>query len=103
MTIEQNIIHFQPKPVEIVRQIAQIAAPLSPHEKFELIRLILADMETLAERSAQPAALRSAYGICADLSPAPSERDIAEMRKEVFHSTRSVENKRSTQSVEREC
>ncbi|MBM3237215.1 hypothetical protein FJZ31_13060 [Candidatus Poribacteria bacterium] len=32
--------------------------------------------------------LRSAYGICADLGPAPSAEEIDEMRREVFKNFR---------------
>jgi hypothetical protein len=68
-----------------IEQIAQMAHKLSPFEKIELVRIIMSDIHYLI-KSTFPVrkSLDSAYGICADYKPEPSDEDIAQMRKEVF-------------------
>lgn len=68
-----------------VRSIANIVHQLSPVEQFELMKFLLAEMETLVSSNpVHKTPLRSAYGICADLTPIPTEQDIETIRQEVF-------------------
>ena len=68
-----------------VEHIAQMTQKLSSSEKVELVTLILSDIQSsIPDKTAEHPSLHSAYGICADLQPVPSQADIAHMRKEIF-------------------
>jgi len=65
-----------------LEQVLDLARQLTPLEKVRLIKGIVPDLEaplSAATRSSLP--LQSAYGICADLGPAPSAADIHEARQ----------------------
>ena len=64
-------------------QIAALTDQLSAIEKVRLLeRLTLGLEHQLAEEKSRPR--RSAYGIAADLGPAPSAEDIDEVRREMW-------------------
>ena len=68
-----------------VEHIAQMIHKLSPSEKFELVKLIIVDIQSVVhDKTPQNPSLHSAYGICSDLQPVPSKDDITQMRKEIF-------------------
>ncbi len=68
-----------------IRQIAQMTHRLSLFEKTELVKMIMSDIQHIAENTfSLKKPLDSAYGICADYKPEPSEEDIAQMRRDVF-------------------
>lgn len=91
---KQEIITLE-KMIELVRK-------LTPLEKVQLIEKIVPDLETSLEEVStgrlssehfgingaksrmRMGSLRSVYGICADLGPAPSAEEIDETRREVF-------------------
>ncbi len=64
-----------------LEQVLTLAKQLTPLEKVQLIENVLPDLKaSLPAVSIGRRPLRSAYGICADLGPAPSAEDIDEMR-----------------------
>ena len=76
-------------------QVLRQAKQLTSLEKVQLIEQVLPDLEASfdsvsvnklkeAKSRTDRRPLRSTYGICADLGPAPSAEDIDEMRQEVF-------------------
>jgi len=71
-------------------QVAALAKSLSRLEKIQLIEEVMATLKQeltgtdTDELSENPKPRRSAYGILADLGPAPSAEDIDEVRKEVW-------------------
>lgn len=68
-----------------LEQVLTLAKQLTPLEKVQLIENVMPDLKaTLQAVSVGRRSLHSAYGICADLGPAPSAEDIDEMRREVF-------------------
>jgi hypothetical protein len=68
-----------------VEHIAQMVQKLSPSEKFELVKLIIVDIQSIiTDKTPENPSLHSAYGICSDLQPVPSKEDITQMRKEIF-------------------
>ena len=72
-----------------LEQVLTLAKQLTPVEKIQLIESVMPDLKTFLQTQMKSAninrhPLRSAYGICADLGPAPSAEDIDEMRREVF-------------------
>ena len=68
-----------------LEQVLTLVKQLTPLEKVQLIESVMPDLKaTLQTVSVGRRPLRSAYGICADLGPAPSAEDIDEMRREVF-------------------
>lgn len=65
--------------------ILPLAKQLTPLEKVRLIEEVVPDLEaSLESLSARRVSLQSAYGICADLGPAPSSEDLAAIRQEMF-------------------
>ena len=68
-----------------LEQILMLAKQLTPLEKAQLIENMVPDLKvSLQSVSIGRRPLRSAYGICADLGPAPSAEEIDEMRQELF-------------------
>ena len=68
-----------------LEQVLKLAKQLSPLEKVQLIEQVAPDLEAPLEAfSKGKRPLQSAYGICADLGPAPSAEEIDEVRKEIF-------------------
>ncbi len=66
-------------------QVVEFARQLTPREKAQLIAQIIPDVEAmLARMDAERKPLRSVYGLCQDLGPAPSADDIDESRQELF-------------------
>ena len=64
-------------------QIVALAKQLSPVEKLQLMEKVLPDLETFVQGK-QPPNPPSRYGCLADLGPAPSEKDIEEVRRDMF-------------------
>lgn len=67
--------------------ILPLAKQLTPLEKVRLIEEVVPDLEASLEAlSARRGrvSLQSAYGICADLGPAPSSEDLDAIRQEMF-------------------
>jgi len=68
-----------------LEQVLTLVKQLTPFEKVQLIEKMMPDLKvSLQAISIGKRPLRSAYGICADLGPAPSAEEIDEMRREVF-------------------
>ena len=68
-----------------LEQALKLTKQLTSLEKVQLIEKVIPDLEASLEAvGVGRRSLRSAYGICADLGPAPSAEDIDEMRREVF-------------------
>ena len=73
-----------------LEQTLHLAKQLTPLEKIQLIEKIIPDLEAPLRGAASvvtPAAghpLRSVYGLCADLGPAPTAEDIDEIRREIL-------------------
>ena len=68
-----------------LEQVVEFARQLTPREKAQLIAQIIPDVEaTLAQVGMERQPLRSVYGLCRDLGPAPSADDIDEARQELF-------------------
>jgi|TARA_B100000315_G_C14019727_1_gene338268 hypothetical protein len=68
-----------------LKKVLQLARKLSPLDKVKLLEQMIPDLEAhlrSSEASSHP--LRSVYGLCADLGPAPSSEDIDDMRRDVF-------------------
>jgi hypothetical protein len=68
-------------------EIMTLASQLSPEDKLRVIeRLASLIGQDLSLSPAVPkrSSNRSLYGILADLGPAPSEEDIAEVRREMW-------------------
>jgi hypothetical protein len=64
--------------------ILPLAKQLTPLEKVRLIEQVASDLEASLEAlSTRSVPLRSSYGICADLGPAPSSEDLAAIRQEM--------------------
>ena len=68
-------------------QALSLAKQLTPLEKVQLIEKIIPDLEASLEAASMGAPatgrfLRSVYGLCADLGPAPTSEDIDEIRSE---------------------
>ena len=73
-----------PEPTTL-EQVVEFARQLTPREKAQLIAQIIPDVEAmLAQVDAGRKPLRSVYGVCRDLGPAPSADDIDEARQELF-------------------
>ena len=67
-----------------LEQVVEFARQLTPREKAQLIAQIIPDVEAmLAQVDAGRKPLRSVYGLCRDLGPAPSADDIDEARQEL--------------------
>lgn len=65
--------------------ILPLAKQLTPLEKVRLIEEVVPDLEASLEAlSTRRVSLQSAYGVCADLGPAPSSEDLDAIRKEMF-------------------
>lgn len=65
--------------------ILPLAKQLTPLEKVRLIEEVVPDLEASLEAlSTCRVSLQSAYGVCADLGPAPSSEDLDAIRKEMF-------------------
>jgi hypothetical protein len=60
-----------------------LARQLSPLDKVRLVDSVIPDVEASLE-SADGRPLRSAYGLCSDLGPAPSSEDIQQIREAMF-------------------
>lgn len=70
-----------------VDEIIESARQLSPVEKVRLVARVMSDIEVALEPATTAGKpLRSAYGLCRDLGPAPSEDEIDEARRELFES-----------------
>lgn len=71
------------KEVELVtlEQVLSLARQLPPLDKVRLIEHIAPDIERDIRRH-KP--LKSLLGLCADLGPAPSAKDIDEVRREMW-------------------
>ncbi len=68
-----------------LEQVVEFARQLTPREKAQLIAQIIPDVEAmLAQVDTKRKPLRSVYGLCHDLGPAPSANDIDEARQELF-------------------
>jgi hypothetical protein len=63
-----------------LEQVVSLARRLSPLEKIHLIERIVPEIEQ-DMRQREP--LRSLLGLCEDLGPAPSAKDIDEIREEM--------------------
>ena len=64
-------------------EIAALAGKLSPQDKLRLISEVAATLkDDIVERGKAP--LRSLYGLCTDLGPAPSAEEIDEVRREIW-------------------
>jgi hypothetical protein len=68
-----------------IQQIVKLVRTLPTYEQCELVKLIATEIQAVNHNPVSPSPLQSAYGICADLQPAPSSADIAEVRQEIFH------------------
>ena len=84
-------LHSSPKRVFMndkgitLADILPLAKQLTPLEKVRLIEEVVPDLEVSLEAlSTRRVSLRSAYGICADLGPAPSSEDLDAIRQEMF-------------------
>jgi hypothetical protein len=66
-----------------LEEVVTLARQLSPLDKVRLVESVIPDVEASLE-SADGHPLRSAYGLCADLGPAPSSEDIQQIRDEMF-------------------
>lgn len=69
-----------------LQNVLHLAKQLTPIEKVQLIEKIVPDLEAHLEvidtsRTSPKLQLRSVYGLCADLGPAPSAEDIDEIKK----------------------
>lgn len=69
-----------------LQNVLHLAKQLTPIEKVQLIEKIVPDLEAHLEvvdtfRTSPKMPLRSVYGLCADLGPAPSAEDIDEIKK----------------------
>lgn len=69
-----------------LQNVLHLAKQLTPIEKVQLIEKIVPDLEAHLEvidasRTSSKLQLRSVYGLCADLGPAPSAEDIDEIKK----------------------
>ena len=70
-----------------LQNVLHLAKQLTPIEKVQLIEKIVPDLEAHLEvvdtsRTSPKLPLRSVYGLCADLGPAPSAEDIDEIKME---------------------
>ncbi len=71
-----------------LEQVLDLARRLTPLDKVRLIKGVVPDLEApLSAVADAHLPLQSAYGICADLGPAPSAADIDEVRQEPFGSS----------------
>ena len=69
-----------------LQNVLHLAKQLTPIERVQLIERIVPDLEAHLEvvdtsRISPKLPLRSVYGLCADLRPAPSAEDIDEIKK----------------------
>ncbi len=67
-----------------LQRIVELAKQLSPLEKIQLIEQVLPDLEEPLKTNSEESTLLSAYGSLVDLGDAPSEKEIDEVRQEVF-------------------
>jgi len=68
-----------------LEQVLDLARQLTPLDKVRLIEGVAPDLEAHLGAATRPRLpLQSAYGICADLGPAPSATDIDKGRQEAF-------------------
>jgi hypothetical protein len=68
-----------------LEQAIRLAKQLTPVEKVRLIEQIIPDLAAPLEIvSPTPRPLKSVYGICHDLGPAPSAKEIDDLRRELF-------------------
>lgn len=66
-------------------QVVQLARQLTPREQVQLIAQVIPDLEaTLSQVASSYRPLRSVYGLCQDLGPAPSAEEIDEARRALF-------------------
>lgn len=67
-----------------LEQVVEFARQLTPREKAQLIARLIPDVEAmLAQMDVERKPLRSVYGLCRELGPAPSAADIAAVRQEI--------------------
>ena len=81
-----------------LQNVLHLAKQLTPIEKVQLIEKIVPDLEAHLEiidtsRTSPKLPLRSVYGLCADLGPAPSAEDIDDIRREIFENFAKEKNK----------
>ena len=81
-----------------LQNVLHLAKQLTPIEKVQLIEKIVPDLEAHLEvidtsRTSPKLQLRSVYGLCADLGPAPSAEDIDDIRREIFENFAEEKNK----------
>lgn len=62
--------------------IVVLASRLSTLDKVRLVERLMAGLEQDLQTASPPSS--SAFGILADLGPAPSEKDIDEVRREMW-------------------
>lgn len=64
----------------VLEQVKQLAAKLSHAERACLVEWLESTMSDESAASAPTAPRRSLYGLCADLGPGPTDKDIEEVR-----------------------
>jgi len=74
-------------PAVTLDQVLTLARQLPPLEKIKLIERIAPEIEQDLRVNLQtPRPRRSLLGLCADLGPAPSAKEIDEVRREMWAS-----------------
>lgn len=64
-------------------QLVALARQLSPAEKLHLVERVIPDLEPLVQEGQHPKPA-SLYGSLADLGPAPSQKDIDDIRRDMY-------------------
>jgi len=67
----------------VLEQVKQLAAKLSPAERARLVERFEATLSDESGAPAPTAPRRSLYGLCADLGPGLTDKDIEEVWREM--------------------
>ncbi len=67
-----------------IGQLVHLVSRLHATEKIDLVKIIMTDLQSEYQSLSGKRPLETACGICKHFGSAPSEEDIAMMRKEVF-------------------
>jgi hypothetical protein len=70
----------------VFEQAKQLAAKLSPADRARLVEWLEATLSEGSAPFAPTVPRRSLYGLCTDLSPALTDKDIEEVRREIWSS-----------------
>jgi hypothetical protein len=80
----QNDGEVQDRSDTVLEQVKQLAAKLFPAERAHLVEWLEATLSDESGAPAPTAPRHSLYGLCADLCPGPTDKDIEGVRREMW-------------------